>query len=193
MKVILFIVCCCVASAANSQSLKEALYGGRLKNDSGTVVKKGDTTRLRDKPVEKPVETVKPETVAGNQVPNITVDAAGQVVPADPATVAAPAKDNNKLWKEFIEEYSAIIKSEVLTSKKVKPGTYSVLIEYEIGIDGNISTVNVSASPESDYLVEQIKLRMMYNAPQLTPALNANGKPRVASKKQMLTFSKEKD
>ena len=27
---------------ANAQSLKEALYGGKLKNEAGTVIRKGD-------------------------------------------------------------------------------------------------------------------------------------------------------
>lgn len=180
------------AGSVQAQSLKDALYSGKLKSDTGSVVKKGDSLKLREKPAAPPV-AIKDSTKKNN-----TDTAALAKEEVQPATVPVPpapnvTADNNRVWKKFVEEYTPIIKSEVLPSKKIKNGTYSILIEYEIGIDGTVSTVNISSSPQSSYLEEQIKTRMMVNAPQLSPVLMSNGKPRKTLKKQLLTFSKEKD
>jgi hypothetical protein len=102
-------------------------------------------------------------------------------------------KNNDQIWKQFIDEYSNVIKTEVLPSKKIKKGTYSIYIDYAIETDGSVSTVNIVCIPENSYLVEQIKTRMMANTPQLNPVLMSNGKPRKTLKKQVLTFVKDKD
>jgi hypothetical protein len=49
---------------------------------------------------------------------------------------------------------------------------------------------SVASVPESSYLQDQIKQRLTLGAPQLTPLLGANGKPRKAAKKQTITLSK---
>ncbi len=209
MKVIATIALFVLAGSVQAQSLKDALYGGRLKNDTGAVIKKTDTLQLKenmakkvaDDSAKKAEETAKKAALATAIATGDTATA--RVLAAPPAETVAPAdaaaipvatipKDNNKIWKDFVEEYTAIIKAEVIPDKKIKNGTYSVLIEYEIGLDGYVTTQNISASPESKYLVEQVKLRMMNNAPQMNPVLMSNGKPRKALKKQMLVFPKEK-
>ena len=103
------------------------------------------------------------------------------------------APEKSQTWKQFIDEYTETFKKEVLPSSKIPKGSYSILIEYTIEVDGNITTNNVYCIPENSYLVQQIKTRMMINAPQLSPVLMSNGKPRKALKKQSLTFVKEKD
>ena len=208
MKVIVTIAFFVLAGSVQAQSLKEALYGGRLKNDTGAVIKKTDTLQIRENMAKKVADdSVKKAEAVAKKEAIATAIAAGDTATArvlstpPPETVAsteiAPAvvalpKDNNKIWKDFVDEYTAIIKSEVIPDKKIKNGTYSVLIEYEIGLDGYVTTQNISTSPESKYLEEQIKLRMMNNAPQMNPVLMGNGKPRKALKKQMLVFPKEK-
>ena len=208
MKVIVTIAFFVLAGSVQAQSLKEALYGGRLKNDTGAVIKKTDTLQIRENMAKKVADdSVKKAEAVAKKEAIATAIAAGDTATArvlstpPPETVAsteiAPAvvaltKDNNKIWKDFVDEYTAIIKSEVIPDKKIKNGTYSVLIEYEIGLDGYVTTQNISTSPESKYLEEQIKLRMMNNAPQMNPVLMSNGKPRKALKKQMLVFPKEK-
>lgn len=180
-----------MVSPVQAQSLKDALYSGRLKSDTGSVVKKGDSLKLREKPLPPSVAAKDSAKKSSSDTATALTKEESQPAPANnPPNVTA---DNNRVWKQFVDEYTPIIKSEVLPSKKIKNGTYSVLIEYEIGVDGSVSTVNISSSPESNYLVEQIKTRMMVNAPQLSPVLMSNGKPRKVLKKQLLTFSKEKD
>ena len=196
MKTIILIALAFAPGLLHAQSLKDALYGGKLKADTGSLIKKGDSLRFRtDTVVAKPITPttiLKPDSV---QV--VTEAGANTIVPAvvapPVAPVVNPAIDNNKIWKSFVEEYTQIIKAEVMPSKKIKPGTYSVLIEYEIGLDGYVTTNNISVSPQSSHLADQIKQRMMFNAPQLSPLLTSNGKPRISLKKQMLTFVKEKD
>ncbi len=187
MKVILFFWVFAIVGSVNAQSLKDALYGGKLKTDTGTVVKKGDSLRLReDIPPKVKKDSLKKEP--------LLIDTANKKVPdtASIAPIITPPADNNKVWKQFVDEYTTIIKTEVLPSRKIKQGAYYVLIEYEIGPDGTVSTINISCSPQNSYLVEQIKERMMSNAPQLTPLLSGNGKLRKSLKKQMMTFIKEK-
>jgi hypothetical protein len=211
MKAILMIALAVWAGAANAQSLKEALYGGRLKNDTGAVIKKGDTLQIRENMAKKVADdslkkvTVAAAVASGDTTARIVADmpvetttpAGTTTTTTETAAIAAPVaaapKDNNKLWKDFVEEYTAVIKTEVLPNKKIKAGTYAVLIEYEIGVDGYVTTQNIYCTPENSFLKEQIKLRMMANAPDLQPLLQANGKPRKALKKQSLTFVKDKD
>ena len=100
--------------------------------------------------------------------------------------------DNNKTWKKFVDEYTPIINTEMLTSKKIKKGGYTVTLEYEIGTDGVVSTKNIICDPKSEALIDLINQRMMANAPQLAPQI-VNGAPRKSSKRQILVFVKEKN
>ena len=188
MKTILFFVLCAIVSSAKAQTLKDALFSGRLKTDSGTVVKKGDSLKLlTDSLLKIKKDSLAKETV--QKGPN-------KIKSADTTStnpVNNPVTDNNKTWKQFIDGYSEVIKKEVLPSSKIQKGTYSILIEYTIETDGNITTNNVYCTPENSYLVQQIKTGMMMNAPQLSPLLMSNGKPRKALKKQSLIFVKEKN
>ncbi len=179
-------------SVGKAQTLKEALYGGKLRSDTGSVVRKGDSLKMREAPVKKEekdsitkvtllTDSTKTETAVTTPATDTTSNA---------AVAANPAKDNNKIWKDFMDEFTGIIRTEVLTSKKIKDGTYSVLIEYEIGLDGAVAINNVSSDPKSEFLENQIKERLTYSAPQLNPVLLSNGKPRKVLKKQMLTLAK---
>lgn len=211
------------AVPANAQSLKETLFSGKLKSDSGTVVRKSDDLSTKiDTSARKPVEQPKlapPMTVdsKGNLVPGEV--AAGTVantattngsatpvtttvtnadgttttttVPATDAVVDNKPKDNNSIWKTYIDELTTILRTEVMTNKKVKDGNYSVLIDYNIEMDGSITVNSVSSVPKSDYLEDQIKQRMTLGAPSLTPLLGTNGKPRkAANRKQTIQLAK---
>ena len=194
--------------AANAQSLKDALYGGKLKNDSGTVVRKGDdlstkidtttkkkiadpektkiTTAVRDSSTN--ISIIQTDSVA--TVANPGVVTADNNTPTNNNTVAAGPRDNNKVWKEYIDSLSSTLKTEALPNKKIKSGTYYLLIEYDIETDGQVSINNVSCSPENSFLQQTVKERLTLTAPQLNPVLSGYGKPRKASKKYNLTLSK---
>ena len=72
----------------------------------------------------------------------------------------------------------------------MKEGTYSVLLVYEIDVDGDINVNTVSVSPANDFLADQVKKRMILTAPKLTPLLNQYGKPRKAVKRQTIILTK---
>lgn len=190
MKTILIFVLSAIVSSASAQTLKEALFSGRLKTDSSSVIKKNDSLKLVSDSVFK---ARKDSIAAAKAVAQKNSNTANQpeANPTNSANTNSPEKSNT--WKEFIDEYSGIIKKEVLPSSKIPIGSYSILIEYTIETDGNVTTNNVYCTPENAYLSQQIKTRMMINAPQLSPVLMSNGKPRKALKKQALTFVKEKN
>lgn len=198
MKATILLAILICAISAQGQSLKDMLYSGKLKTDSGTVIRKGEDLSTKidtttKKPVapeqQKAVVAVKDSSVGSTNV-NATINAT-TVTDNNPATPAATAaKDNNKIWKEFIDTLTGALRTEVMTSKRIKDGTYSVFIECEIGTDGGVSVNTVSAAPANSFLEQQIKDRITLNAPQMNPQLNANGQPRKVVKKQMLTLSK---
>jgi len=199
-KCFLFLTLIISCTLAGAQSLKDLLYSGKLKNDSGTVVRKGDDLSTKiDTVKKKPAEPEKVKTVTvvrdsatGSVIRTDTVLAAAEetavVLPAENA-VAAP-KDNNKLWKEYIDSLATTLKAEVMPNKKIKSGTYYVFVEYEIGIDGQVSINNVSPSPENAFLASQVKERLTLSAPVMTPVLY-NGKPRKSVKKYTFTIEKQ--
>lgn len=190
-------------SSQAQQSLKDALYGGKLKMDTGTVIRKTedwkskiDTSTKKPEP-PKTVQTILVrDTVSGAlvAVPDSSVNLSSTTAGGGPATVTAPAvtapRDNNKIWKDYMDSITANVKMEVMPNKKIKDGAYSVLIEYEIGLQGQVDIMNVTCSPENTFLANQIKERLMLTAPQLNPLLSTTGKPRKALKKQMMTLSK---
>ena len=212
MKTLFFFAFCIMAGTLQAQSLKEALYGGRLKNDTGTVLKKTDTLKLRENmSLKVKDDSLKKEMAIKEREMKQATDSS--VAAADPLNTATPVvdstqaalatqntvpaqaapltvKDNTRIWKEYMDQLSTDIRTEVLTSKKIKDGNYSVLIDYEIGIDGQVTVNNVSSDPQNSFLESQIKERITLGAPQLVPALLANGKPRKVSRKQLLTFAK---
>ena len=213
MKKILSLVLIVTTVNLNAQSLKDALYGGKLKLDTGTVIRKGDDLSTKiDTSTKKPVvaESPKPApaklVVADDGTVKVDSAVATAPVPAKPtedgtvsetapdaatgSTEVTPVKDNNAIWKEYIDSLTSTLKSEVLPNKKIKGGDYSILIDYVIGLDGTITVNSVSSFPESSYLDQQVRERLTLTAPQLTPLLNSYGKPRKAPKKQTITLSK---
>jgi hypothetical protein len=53
MKPIVFFTFFLLAITAKSQSLKEALYGGKLKADTGAVIGKGDSLKIKESMAQK--------------------------------------------------------------------------------------------------------------------------------------------
>jgi len=176
-----------------AQSLKDALYGGKLRTDSGTVLRKGDDLSSKiDTSRKKPVEAEKAKPVAlsldssmknGNNLPDVTIKA--------PMTTEAAVKDNNKTWKTFSDSVISMLKQEVIPSKKLKKGAYFVLVDYEIGLDGQVTIMKVIPTPESAFLEEQVKERLSIDTPKLNPVLDGNGKPRKVVKRVNFTLTKD--
>ena len=194
MKKSILIVILVSSVIANAQSLKDLLYSGKLKTDTGTVIRKGDDlTSKIDTSKKKPVDTVKTKmtiVARDSSMPGLITQTDSAAIPgASPKDNTVAPKDNNKIWKEYIDSLTSTLKTEVLPSKKIKNGSYYLLIEYEIGPDGQITTNNVSCSPENSFLQQTVKERLTLTAPQMNPLLS-NGKPRKVTKKYTLTLSK---
>jgi hypothetical protein len=213
MKSIVLFTVILMASSVQSQSLLDAIYSGKLKADTGAVLRKGDSLKIKENMAQKVVaDSIRKDSITAAKA--AAIERQNSVVSnSDAATTgtntsivsntgadataadAMPAgktipKDNNKIWKAFIDSLSTTIKSEVLSSGKIKKGAYSVLINYEIKPDGQIGINSVASEPQSSFLDEQIKMRLTLDAPQLNPVLGTNGQPRTVARKQMLTFVK---
>lgn len=190
-------------------TLKEALFSGKLKNQPGTVIRNGDDLSSKIDTAQKatPGEAAttsaidsSAQSVTGQTDTAATVTTDNARVAADSTTTAAPEaapasaaapKNNNTIWKTYMDSVASTLKTEVLASKKVKRGDYYVLVTYTIGTDGQTTVSDVAVSPENDYLHEQIKARLNVDTPQLAPVLNGAGTPRKAIKKYNFTLSKE--
>jgi len=194
-KGILFLLLITTVSS-HAQSLKDALYGGKLKTDSGTVIRKGDDLSSK-------IDTSRKKTV---EVEKIKLTKTGidsslmkMPVPADAAVMAGPdkpennvaIKDNNKIWKEFMDSVISELKAEVLSSKKIKKDSYFVMVDYEIGTDGRVNIKNVTSLPENSMLVQQVTDRLTMDTPQLNPVLSGNGQPRKVIKRYNFNLIKE--
>lgn len=200
-----------------AQSLKEALFSGKLKNDPGTVIRKGDDLSAKIDTAQKvPAadETAKTKTAipptdslskitAGAVTPAAVpvkkdsalavVDSAAAMVDTS-AAAAVPVtkpKDNNAIWKTYMDSLNTTLKTEVLSSKKVKSGSYYVLVSYTIGTDGQVTVGDVFLSPENAFLQQQIKDRISLETPRLNPVLSDSGAPRKVNKKYNFTLTKE--
>ncbi len=195
MKKGIIILLSVITITANAQTLKDVLYGGKLKTDSGTVIRKGDDLSSKiDTSRKSKVEADK------NKLTAATTDSSKKKMngQADSATIAvagkmdnnAVLKDNNKIWKEFMDSAISNLKAEVMTSKKVKKGDYYILLDYEIGPDGLVTINNVYPSPENSFLAQEVKERINLTAPRMNPALSSNGKPHKVIKKYNFVLSK---
>lgn len=193
MKTLIVFFAVIAGLSSKAQTLKDALFSGKLKSDTGMVVKKGDSLKLLpDSLVKKRMDSIKTAAKISDSVKQKFPDSISDTTGAA-TTAGNTPKTNDQIWKQFIDEYNNVIKTEVLPSKKIKKGTYSLYIDYAIETDGSVSTVNIICVPENSYLVEQVKVRMLANTPQLHPVLMSNGKPRKTLKKQVLTFVKDKE
>ena len=193
MKAVILLAVLFASVSANSQTkLKDLLYGGKLKMDSGTVIRKDDDLSTKiDTSTKKPVEQPKIQVVDA-ATPDLGTNGL-PIVPDTSTALKDPAtapKANNKSWKEFIDELTTSLRTEVLPNKKIKEGTYAILLEYEIDVDGQVRATNVASDPSNSFLEQQIKERITLSAPKMEPLMGTNGKPRKAQKRQTITVTK---
>ncbi len=202
--------------SAEAQTLKEALYGGKLKNAPGSVIRKGDDlstkmdtirkTSTNDSGITKAIVLIvdsatKKGTIQTDSAVISAVEKNDSISHSTNTTAPHTAtaskentvalKDNNVAWKEYIDSVTSILKAEVLPTKKIKNGTYYVTVSYAIGADGQVAINNVLLTPENSFLQQQIKDMLALDAPRLNPALTSAGTPRKSSKNYNFTLSKE--
>jgi len=198
-KYILFLFVLFTCNLVQAQSLKDMLYSGKLKKDSNLVIRKGDdlssridtATKKEAPPVvqEKPVKVAEPTGTAVTVEEKSGEEKAMEVTA--PVSAAAITKNNNDVWKDYVDSLLTTVKTEVLSSKKIKKETYYLYVDYEIDVTGQVNILNVVSSPANDFLQDQIRQRMLLGAPQLQPVLDANGKPRKIKRKYNFTVTKD--
>ena len=183
MRILFFLFAFFLGSGCFAQSLKDSLFSGKLKVDSALLIKsKANVTKA-------PVDSTRK---SGTDSMKITSSDSLKVKQTNSEKTAIEFKDNSKIWKKFVDQYTASITTEISSSKRIKRGTYSVMIDYEIGTDGVVTTKNVTCTPGSDYLVDQVRENMMPNTPHLAPLVR-DGVARKSVKRQMIVFTKEKN
>jgi hypothetical protein len=165
-----------------AQSLKDSLFSGKLKVDSALLIKSKVNTL---KPAADTSQRMKTDSVRLTASDTLAVAAA-------PNQSEIRFSDNTRIWKKFIDELTTLVHAEIATSRKIKRGTYSVLVDYEIGTDGMVSLKTVSATPASEYLVALVKEKMTANVPRLAPLVR-DGVARKSQKRQLLIFTKDKN
>jgi len=208
-KTILFLLLISTVATLNAQSLKDALFSGKLKMDSNSVIRKGDDLSKKIDTGTKKAETAKAKiTTAPGDSSMASVN-----TPADSATLdldstmdettdatasetttttpAAPVKSNTKILKEYTDSLATVLKTEVLSSRKIKKETYYLLVEYEIGADGQTTILNVLSTPENELLQQQVKERMLMEPPKLAVAMDSNNQPRKVKRKYSFNVTKD--
>lgn len=161
----------------SQKTLRDSLFSGKLKADSALVAQ---SKIVKD-------STRKTEVVTAS---NNSIDSAAKQT--NTGKPELKYSDNIRTWKKFTDEYTKIINTELSNSKKVRKGSYTVTLDYEIGTDGVVGLKSLLCDPKSETLIELINERMLPNAPQLAPQI-VNGAPRKSSKRQILIFTKEKN
>jgi hypothetical protein len=185
MKIFLLIVFSFLVSQAMSQQrLRDSLYGGKLKADTGKTFASNDTTKyvvLKNENISsQPGEKQK----TGISIP---VNKPDESMP-DSLNKLFYAKQ--RFWKKFIENNTQIISQQADDTRKVKKGTYQIDVEYEIGVNGRITTKGITCNPPNEFLLEQVT-ELMKRPPVLSPPIYSDGKPRTLSATQPITIVKK--
>lgn len=171
----------CSVSVMAQKTLRDSLYGGLLKADTGKSYVSKDTSKyvmLRNENVgaapSTPAEAKKAEGI------NATM----------PDSLNKLYYSKQKLWKRFIENNTQIVTQAADDTKKVKKGEYQVEIEYEIGVNGRVTTSNITCNPPNEFIMAQVT-EFMKRPPVLAPPIYSDGKPRALAATQPLTIVKK--
>ena len=169
------------ASTAMSQTLKDSLFGGKIKADTGKTFISKDTSKY----VPLKVYTASP--LAPGETKKSEIAKLDESMP-DSLNKTFYAKQ--KTWKRFIDVNTSIISQQASDTRKVKKGQYTIDIEYEIGLNGRVTTTGVTCNPSNEYLTEQVT-EFMKRPPILSAPVYSDGKPRKLTATQTITIIKK--
>jgi hypothetical protein len=196
------------AQEKEKQSLKDLLYGGKLKKDSTGVIRStDDLSKKIDTSTKKETQPVKTNVPAANAqqdknavisktditsggVDTVTTNADSAATVGVPTTTV-PVKTNTKLWKEYTDSLAITLKDEVLKSKQIKKNTYYLMVDYEIETDGQVTITNVTSTPENAFLQAQVKQIMDSTPFRLNPITDSSNQPKKVKRKQQFSITKE--
>lgn len=170
-------------SSVKAQSLKDSLFGGKLKVDTSKTYVSHDTGKYVPPKVYNPT-AVQGETKKGEVA----------VAKLDDASMPDSLNKNfyakQKTWKRFIDINTGIITQEAADTKKVRKGEYAVDVQYKIGLNGKVTTTGITCNPANEYITEQVT-ELMKRAPTLAPPIYSDGKPRELNATQTITIVKK--
>lgn len=198
MKKVIFLLLIINSVTIDAQSLKDALFSGKLKSDSSKLIRKtDDLSKVIDTAARKPVDSVKAvktmmATDSASATKSTLMNPGEPPVMETTGTDSKPVipKDNDEILKEFADTIISTLNTEVIPDRKIKSGSYFVLLNYEIGTDGQFAVNNVTVNPENSFLQEQVKERFNLFAPKMNPIF-FNGNPRKVLRKYNFTLSKK--
>lgn len=178
-----------ITSSVMGQRLRDSLFAGKLKVDTGKTVVSKDTGHYVA-PKVYDAGTSSSVTPATTSSANLKKDEIVKPDASMPDSLNKTFYQKQKLWKRFIDVNTPIIAQQADDTKKVKKGEYTVEIEYEIGLNGRVTTTGVTCTPPNDFIVEQVN-ELMKRTPVLAPPIYSDGQPRKLSAKQTLTIVKK--
>jgi hypothetical protein len=176
---------CGLLQASGQQRLRDSLYGGKMKADTGKTYVSKDTSKyvmLKNDAVSSQAADKKPasNTTAEVNKPDESM----------PDSLNKLYYARQKQWKRFIETNASLVTQAANDTRKVRKGSYDVQIEYEIGLNGRVTTRSITCSPQNEFLVEQVT-EFMKRAPVLAPPVYSDGKPRALPATQTVTIVKK--
>ena len=128
-------------SAAMSQTLKDSLFGGKIKADTGKTFISKDTSKY----VAPKVYTASSSATGETKKSEIA-----KLDESMPDSLNKTFYAKQKTWKRFIDVNTSIISQQASDTRKVKKGQYTIDIEYEIGLNGRVTTTGVTCNPSND-------------------------------------------
>ena len=168
------------ASSVMGQSLRDSLFGGKLKMDTNKIAVSKDTGKYIPPKVynaSAPTDAKKGEV---NKLDEPTM----------PDSLNKTFYAKQKTWKRFIEINTGIISQQADDTKKVKKGEYIIDIDYEIGLNGKVKANEIVCNPPNEFLIEQVT-ELMKRVPTLAPPIYSDGKPKPLLAKQSITITKK--
>jgi hypothetical protein len=200
-----------VQAQEKKQSLKDLLYGGKLKKDSTGVIhstddlskkidtsSKKETTVVANLPAANAQQDKNPAISKTDANANVATSGADTIMTKtdSAATVSVPAitassKSNTKLWKEYTDSLVKTLNDEVLKSKQIKKNTYYLMVDYEIATDGQVTITSVTSTPENSFLQGQVRQIMDSSPLRLNPITDSGNQPKKVKRKQMFTVTKD--
>ncbi|HLG39127.1 MAG TPA: hypothetical protein VI461_05635 [Chitinophagaceae bacterium] len=184
MKIVFLILLSFFISQVMGQRLRDSLYGGKIKADTGKTLVSKDTSKY---------VVLQNETVSSQPGEKQTGANAAGTVKLDesmPDSLNKLFYSKQKQWKRFIETNTQIISQQADDNRKVKKGTYEIEVEYEIGLNGRVTTKGIACNPYNEFLILQVT-ELMKRPPVLSPPIYSDGKPRVLPAKQTITITKK--
>jgi len=96
--------------------------------------------------------------------------------------IEAKFAGGDNAWRKFLEKN---VNAEVAVKNKAPEGTYTVVVQFVVDRDGNVT--NITALTNHGYGMEEEVIRLLRRAPKWEPAIQ-DGRRVKAYRKQPVTF-----